>query len=64
MIGEGKMREEFEEFVLLWTGSDIEYHDRNETGGILFAWECWKQSAAKAEINSINRQFLNTGVGE
>ena len=57
MIGEGKMREEFEAFVLQWTGRDIDYHYRNQTGGMLFAWECWRQSATKSQISDIDGQF-------
>jgi len=57
MIGEAGMREEFEAFVLQWTGRDVEYHYRNQTAGILFAWECWKQSATKTKLCEIDGQF-------
>lgn len=57
MIDEGKMREEFEAFVLQWTGRDIDYHYRNQTGGMLFACECWRHSATTAQIRAINQQF-------
>lgn len=57
MIGDAEMREEFDAFVLRWTGHDVEYHQRNKTGGMEFAWECWRHSATTTQIRAINQQF-------
>ena len=43
----------FAEFVEKWTGRDLEYHERAETTGFIFAEACWNAAlecaAAEAE---------------
>lgn len=39
-------RTEFERHVLQWTGRDMEYHHRNGTTGLEFAWHCWQAGCA------------------
>ena len=38
----------FEEFVIEWTGRDMDYHTRNRTTGLEFAAKAW-EAATKAE---------------
>ena len=58
MIGEGKIRKEFEAFVLRWTGRDVEYHERNQTGGMDFSWSCWKEAATQEQIKAAQQKEL------
>ena len=37
-------REDFESYLLAWTGRDLKYHARAETTGLEFAWACWQKA--------------------
>lgn len=51
-------REAFEEHMIMFTGRDMEYHQRNQTTGIKHALEAWQAAiewASKQAIDAVDK---------